>query len=89
MITFPFSQNLFWDCHLEDIDLEKNKNYIIGRVLTRGQRKDFDTLITLYSSEEIVAGITKSKELDSKTAHFCCWYFKIPSTQLHVSSFYH
>ena len=88
MNAFPFSQNLFWDSNLTDIDLKKNKNYVIERVLIRGQLSDFETLLTLYAREEIIGGITKSRELDPKTAHFCCWYFNIPPAKLHVSSFY-
>lgn len=88
MTTFPFPKNLFWDCNIADIELRKNKRYVIERVLTRGQRNDFETLLSLYPREEIVASIRKSRELDPKTAHFCSWYFNIPLTDLHVSSFY-
>ncbi len=88
MNALPFSQNLFWDSKLSDIDLEKNKHYIIERVITRGQLSDFETLLALYPREEIIGGITKSRELDHKTAHFCSWYFEIPPSKLHVSSFY-
>ena len=88
MKAFPFSANLFWDSNLADIDLEKNKHYVIGRVLTRGRLSDFETLLALYPTEQIIGGIIKSKEMDPKTAHFCCWYFKISPAQVHVSSFY-
>ena len=88
MKTFPFSKNLFWDCDITDIDLDHNKRYVIERVLTRGFRNDFETLLSLYHHEEIIDSEKKSKELDAKTAHFCSWYFNIPLTELHVSSFY-
>jgi len=88
MNKFPFSQNLFWDCEVADVDLAKNKRYIIERVITRGQLTDFSKLLELYSREDIVSGLTKSKELDARTVHFCSWYFNIPQTELHVSSFY-
>lgn len=88
MKLFPFSKNLFWDCDIADIELQKNKRYVIERVLTRAQRSDFDTLVSLYSREEIIASAKKSRELDPKTAHFCSWYFNIPITELHVASFF-
>lgn len=88
MNSVPFSQHLFWDCHLADIDLQKNKVYVIERVVTRGQMNDFNLLLTLYPPEEIVMALTKTKALDAKTAHFCSWYFNIPPTQLYVSPFY-
>ena len=88
MNNFPFSKNLFWDCEVADIDLKKNRRYVVERVLTRGQMEDFKSLLLVYNKEEIVEGILKSRELDPKTAHFCSWYFGIPENQLHVSSFH-
>ncbi|MBP9213810.1 MAG: hypothetical protein KBF36_04620 [Chitinophagaceae bacterium] len=85
---FPFSQYLFWDAAIEKIDVQKNKRYIIERVLTRGFLEDFYTLLQIYSTEEIVETLKKSKELDSKTIHFCSYYFNIPKSEMHVSSFY-
>jgi hypothetical protein len=85
---FPFSQFLFWDAPIDKIDPEKNKNYIIERVLSRGFLQDFYFLLQLYSTEEITAAVKKSKVLDNKTVHFCSYYFKIPITELHASSYY-
>ena len=84
----PFSQFLFWDTPLEKIHPEKNKNYIIERVLTRGLLKDFYFLLQLYSNHEIMIAVKKSKVLDNKTMHFCSHYFKIPLTEFHASSYY-
>lgn len=88
METFPFSTYLFWDAEPTSIDLEKNKAYVIERVITRGHLADFYKLITLYSRADIVEALTRAKQLDPKTAHFCSWYFNIPTTLLHVSPFY-
>ena len=88
MTPFPFSQYLFWDAQVEDIDLQKNKRYVIERVMTRGKMEDLETLLILYSKGEIRAALKESKELDPKTRHFCSWYFEIPENELHASSFY-
>jgi hypothetical protein len=88
MTNFPFSQYLFWDAEIADIDLRKNMRYVIERVMTRGKMQDFEKLLELYAKEEISEEIKKSKELDPKTAHFCSWYFGIPQQELHASSFY-
>ncbi len=85
---FPFSQYLFWDVAIEKIDLHKNKRYVVERVLTRGLLEDFYTLLQIYSIDEIIEALKKSKELDSKTVHFCSYYFNIPKSEMHVSSFY-
>lgn len=86
--SFPFSQALFWDTAVENIHIEKHKNYIIERVLSRGMLSDFYFLLQLYTSGEIISAIKKSKLLDKKTANFCSHYFKIPVNQIHASSFY-
>jgi hypothetical protein len=86
--SFPFSQNLFWDTPIANINLQQHKRYIIERVLTRGFLQDFYLMLKIYSKEEIREAIFKSKELDPKTAHFCSEYFHIPKEQIHVSSFY-
>ncbi len=85
---FPFSQFLFWDTAVEKIDPDKNKNYIIERVISRGLLQDFYFLLQLYSTDQIITALKKSKVLDNKTANFCSHYFKIPLMDLHVSSFY-
>lgn len=77
-MDFPFSQYLFWDSNIADVDLEKNKRYIIERVLTRGQLADFKALLKFYSHDEITEAILKSKELDAKTATFAVGILKYP-----------
>ncbi|MDQ2863713.1 MAG: hypothetical protein M3R50_08740 [Bacteroidota bacterium] len=86
--SFPFSQYLFWDTPIEKIDVEKHKNYIIERVLSRGLLTDFYFLLQLYSTEDIINAVKKSKALDKKTVGFCNHYFKIPIKEMHASSFY-
>ena len=86
--SFPFSQYLFWDTSIQKIDIEKHKNYIIERVLTRGLLSDFYFLIQLYTTHDITSAVKKSKMLDKKTVNFCSHYFKIPKKEIHASSFY-
>lgn len=88
MTGFPFSKELFWDSEVEDINLQKNRRYVIERVISRGRMQDFKVLLSLYSIEEIKSAVRQSKELDPKTRHFCSWYFDIPQNELHASSFY-
>lgn len=68
--------------------MEKRKNYIIERVLSRGLLSDFYFLLQLYTSEEIIIAVKKSKVLDKKAVNFCSRYFKIPLNEMHASSFY-
>ncbi len=86
--SFPFSKYLFWDTPIGNIDIKKNYRYIIERVLTRGQLKDFYLLTRMYTSDEIKKALYKSREMDAKTANFCSLYFDIPINKIHVSPFY-
>lgn len=85
---FPFSRFLFWDSPLENINIETNKNFIIERVLSRGLLQDFYYLLQLYTRDDIITAVKKSRILDPKTVNFCSHYFKIPLKELNASSFY-
>ena len=85
---FPFSQFLFWDTAVENIDTEKHKNYIIERIMSRGLLQDFYFLLQLYSTAEISEAVIKSKVLDRKTINFCSHYFKIPISEMYASPYY-
>jgi hypothetical protein len=85
---FPFSQYLFWDTAVENIDPILNRTYIIERVLSRGTLEDFYYLLQLYTTDEIRSAIKSSRVLDKRTVNFCSHYFKIPLNELHASSYY-
>ena len=87
-MSFPFSRNLFWDVDIENIDLQKNSRYVIERAVTRGFTEDFYILLKIYSTHQIQEALRKSKELGAKTANFCSYFFNIPKSEVHVSSFY-
>ena len=86
--VLPFSQFLFWDTPLENIDTELHKIYIIERVLTRGLLHDLYFLLKLYSQEEIKDALRKSKVLDKKTVNFCSHYFDLPIKEMHAAPYY-
>lgn len=46
-------QWLFWSCRIEDLDLKKDKNYIIFQVLNYGTWEDVKWLFKVYSEKEI------------------------------------
>ncbi len=85
---FPFSSFLFWDYSIEKIDTELHKNFIIERFISRGLLEDFYYLQQLYSKEEIIEALKKSKVLDPKTVYFCSHFYNIPITELNASLYY-
>lgn len=88
MDQFPFSKNLFWDTDIRSINLKKHRRYIIERVLTRGSKKDFETLLSLYSKKVISFALRMSTELDPQTRQFCSKYFNIPIEEMYVSEYH-
>jgi len=54
-----FSQNLFWDVNEDELDMERHREFIVGRVLDYGFIEDW-RLIRDYYSLEGVAEIAKN-----------------------------
>jgi len=46
-------QWLFWSCNVNELDLEKDKNYIVSQVLNYGTWEDLKWLFKVYSEKEI------------------------------------
>jgi len=83
------NNSIFWDVDPEKLDWERNAQFIIERVLTRGFTKDVRILFKMYSEEQIKEATIKSKTLDKKTANFMSNYFDIPIEQIHVAPEYY
>lgn len=76
-----FSENLFWDVDLADIDYEKNANQIINRVLLRGNLTDWFEIKNFYGINQLKDEVIKMRYLDERTLSFCSVYFEIPKTE--------
>ena len=74
-------QNLFWDVRLKDFDPEKNKKFIIERILLRGDLDDFKWAIDFYGKKDIKEIFLKSKKLDFKSQNFWCFYFNLDKSK--------
>ena len=65
-----FSPHLFWDVRINSLHLEKNKKFIIHRVLDYGLLTDWKSLYSYYGIEEIAKNAVKIRDLDKKSASF-------------------
>jgi hypothetical protein len=72
------SPTLFWDTDITKIDSKTNAAYIVERVLTMGNLKEFKSLLEYYGKSELKKIIIKLRSLDVRTMHFCSIYFEIP-----------
>ncbi|MCQ2796373.1 MAG: helix-turn-helix transcriptional regulator [Bacilli bacterium] len=60
----------FWDANSKELDLEKNKIYIISRLLTYGGYEGYKFLIKVYNYEDFKYVAMKSRQLTPKIASF-------------------
>lgn len=88
-ISDVFEKSLFWDVNPEILDWEKNRRFIIERSLVRGGMKDVKNIMKLYTRDQIIDAVKKSRNLDAITHNFCANYFNIPKAQMHAPSQYY
>lgn len=75
------NRSLFWDIDFETIDYEKHAQFIINRVLMRGNLKDWYEIKNYYGLERIKQEVLQMKYLDKITLNFCSVYFNLPKTE--------
>jgi hypothetical protein len=73
--------SLFWDVDIENVDYEKYSQFIINRILLRGNIKDWQEIKNYYGIERIKQEITQMRYLDDKTLNFCSFYFHLSKTE--------
>ncbi len=64
------SKHLFWDTEITKIDIQKNKSFIIQRVLEFGLWNDWKIIINCYGLKEIGLVATQFRTLDLKALAF-------------------
>lgn len=73
------NQSLFWDVKI--INPDKNARFVIERILSFGDEKDFKWAVNFYGKEKIKEIILKSKVLDQKSLSFWCQHFNVDLSQ--------
>lgn len=71
---------LFWDVDIATLDPETHARYIIGRVITRGDMSDWNTLKELYGHQRIRKEVIHIRSLDDKSLSFLSCYYDIDRT---------
>ena len=64
------SKHLFWDTPVTSIDIEKNKAFIVQRVLEYGLINDWNLITKWYGVNEIGKIATEFRSLDAKALAF-------------------
>ena len=74
-------KRVFWDVNYNDIDFEKDKFYIIEKVMNYGVWSDFLEIIKFYGRDIIKEEIIKSSYLKKDVLNFVCFYFDLKPNQ--------
>lgn len=66
-ISELLSPHLFWDVDRAKIDVERNKKWLINRILEYGLINDWIYILKYYGIDEITEIAIKLRDLDKKT----------------------
>lgn len=80
-IINSFSPHLFWDIDIQELDMEKHKSYIVGRVIDYGKLKDWKIINTYYSPEQLREIVLNLRSLLPQSLSFVSTIFQIPVEQ--------
>jgi hypothetical protein len=81
METFK-KQALFWDVDRKKIDLEKHRQFIVERILDRGDLDDLKWSEKYYGKKAMKEIFLKSaKKFNAKTRNFWCLLFNLEKSQ--------
>lgn len=72
------SPHLFWDTHAGELDADKNKNYIIKRVIEYGLWNDWLLIEKFYGVKTISEAAVSFRELDPKALAFIAQISGLP-----------
>ncbi len=73
-----FSIRLFWDVDPVSLDIDRDKKYVIARVLEFGTLQDWRRLVAQYTLDGIIAAAKTLRTLDAKALSFLCVVGHVP-----------
>lgn len=77
-IIDKFPARLFWDTDPAKLDPEKHKQFIIRRVMERGDIEDVEVIWRSYNHDEIREALKSARYLSPKTTAFFSNQFDLP-----------
>lgn len=67
-----FTENLFWDTDIQELDMNEYPAYVIQRVLEHGEMNDWRLINRLYGLPKIVEVCKSLRTLDPICLSFIC-----------------
>lgn len=77
-----FLRPYFWDVAFEKIDLEKNPQFILKRVLDRGNTKALLWALSIFDTDDVRQLIMITRDISRKTANFWAEILDIPKDKV-------
>ncbi len=74
------SPNIFWDVDPNSIDYDKDRLYIMDRVLNYGLWNDFTALVKYYGKDCLKSEIVRSPYLKKDVLNFLCFFLDLQPT---------
>lgn len=82
-----FFKACFWDCDFNSLDLIRNKNFIISRLLDYGSIDGYKFVVSNYSREEIIDTIKKSRLFSRKIATYLSFIYAVKKEDMKYFKF--
>jgi len=67
---------LFWDVDRSQLDVEENADFIIKRILERGDADDVRWMFTQYERPRIAGVARRARGLDRRSSNFWAHHFE-------------
>jgi len=77
MNNLEFSGSCFWDMDYKELNPEKDRNFIISRVISRGGSNDEIELFKYYGWEVVKEEVLKIRYLNKKILNYFSLLFNI------------
>jgi hypothetical protein len=79
--NIQFSKNLFWDVDVNELDMDKHKEFIVERVLDYGRLEDWHTIKEYYQIEQLGKIALNIRSMFPKSLDFIAKITNIPITE--------
>lgn len=76
------SKRAFWDIDFNAIDWEKNKEFVIVKIIERGNFDDLLEIINFYGDDIIKKELCNANRLPERTYFFTLTYFNLRKDDL-------
>ncbi len=74
------SKRVFWDIDFDTLDYEKDRLFIIDKVMNYGLWSDFVAVMQYYGKPVVKKEIIKSSYLKNDVLNFLCFYLGLQPT---------